>query len=111
MFGSKKRTPEDRPPINPKVRSSIYALAALYLAYLLYQIVWPYLTGDPYGPSTLMFVLGIAVLGGGILFLGLMAWKMSRAPLPSSEDPDDTASNSPEELPGTEGSGGEDDAL
>lgn len=77
---------EPKRPLNPKVRANVYALAALYLVYLFYQIAKPYLTRDPYGPSTLQFALGAVVLGGGAVVLGLLAWKMYKAPLPEEEE-------------------------
>lgn len=92
MFGSKKQTPEERPPVDPKTRASLYGMAALYLAYLLYKTAWPYLTNDPYGPTTLQFLLGVLILGGGLVFLCIMTWKMAHAPRPeepaSSEEED-----------------------
>lgn len=90
-------------PINPRVRANVYALAALYLVYLLYQIARPYLTRDPYGPTAFQFFLGLAVLGGGTVFLGLMAWKMYKTPLP--EEPEEDAGE--EALP--EHGGGEEE--
>lgn len=76
-------------PVNPRVRANVYGLAALYLAYLFYQIAKPYLTHDPYGPTTNQFILGAVILGGGAAFLGLMSWKLFKAPLP--EDPEEPA--------------------
>ncbi|MDE6454651.1 MAG: hypothetical protein K2L38_01780 [Dysosmobacter sp.] len=73
-------------PINPRVRANVYALAALYLAYLFYQIAKPYLTRDPYGPTAFQFALGLAVLGGGAAALGFLAWRMYKAPLPEEEE-------------------------
>lgn len=85
---SKPKAPKE--PINPRVRANIYALAALYLAYLFYQVAKPYLTHDPYGPNTTQFALGAVVLGGGALMLGFLAWRMFKAPLPEeSEEPED----------------------
>ena len=75
-------------PINPRVRANVYALAALYLAYLYYQVAKPYLTRDPYGPTAFQFTLGTAVLGGGAAVLGFLAWKMFKAPLPEEEPGD-----------------------
>ncbi len=81
---------EPRGPINPRVRGNIYGLAALYLVYLLYQIARPYLTHDPYGPTALQFYMGLAVLGGGAVVLGFLAWKMYKAPLPEEpEEPEE----------------------
>ncbi|MCX4370982.1 MAG: hypothetical protein OSJ58_04020 [Dysosmobacter sp.] len=82
---SKPQAPKE--PINPRVRANIYGLAALYLVYLFYQIAKPYLSQDPYGPTTGQFLLGLAVLGGGAIVLGLLAWKMYKVPLP--EEPSD----------------------
>ena len=84
---SKPKAPKG--PINPRVRANVYALAALYLVYLFYQIAKPYLTRDPYGPTSFQFTLGAVVLGGGAAVLGLLAWKMFKAPLP--EDPEEPA--------------------
>lgn len=66
MFGRNgpKREKEPPPPANPRVKASIYGMAALYVLYLYYKIAAPYLTKDPYGPSTLQFVLGTVLLGG-----------------------------------------------
>lgn len=80
---------EPKKPFNPRVRANVYALAALYLVYLFYQIARPYLTRDPYGPTSFQFTLGAVVLGGGAAVLGLLAWKMFKAPLP--EDPEEPA--------------------
>lgn len=76
-------------PSNPRVRANIYSVAALYVAYLLYQTAKPYLTHDPYGPTKGEFILGMIVLGSGTVFLALMAWKMFKAPMP--EEPDEVA--------------------
>ena len=78
---------EPKKPFNPRVRANVYALAALYLVYLFYQIAKPYLTRDPYGPTSFQFTLGAVVLGGGAAVLGLLAWKMFKAPLPEEEAP------------------------
>jgi hypothetical protein len=88
-------------PFNPRVRANVYALAALYLVYLFYQIAKPYLTHDPYGPTAFQFAAGAAVLGGGAAVLGLLAWKMYKAPLPEEEEsllPEETGED-PEEHP------------
>lgn len=78
-------------PIDPRTRANVYGLAALYLVYLLYQIAKPYLTHDPYGPTTLQFVLGLVVLGGGAAVLGLLSWRLYKAPRPETpeESPED----------------------
>ena len=77
-------------PINPRTRGNIYGVAALYLAYLFYQIAKPYFTHDPYGPTPLQFALGTVILGGGAVALGFLAWRMYKVPLPEEpeEEPD-----------------------
>lgn len=90
---SEPKTPKG--PSNPRMRGHVYSLAALYLAYLFYQIAKPYLTHDPYdSPTTGQFILGAVILGGGAVFLGLMAWKMYKIPLP--EDPEEAENALPE---------------
>lgn len=86
---SKPKAPKG--PINPRVRANIYALAALYLVYLFYQIAKPYLTHDPYGPTAFQFGLGAVVLGGGAAVLGFLAWRMFKAPLPEEPEEEDAA--------------------
>lgn len=91
---------EPKKPFNPRVRANIYALAALYLVYLFYQIAKPYVTHDPYdSPTTFQFVLGAVVLGGGAAALGFLAWRMFKAPLP--EEPEE-GSDLPEKAEGEE---------
>lgn len=92
MFGKKSGEPEARPPANPKARSSIYGLAALYLLYLFYKVAKPYLTRDPYAASTGVFLLAVVVLGGGAAALGYLSWKIYRMPMPEME-------TEPEEAP------------
>ncbi len=87
---SKPKAPKG--PINPRVRANVYALAALYLVYLFYQMAKPYLTHDPYdSPTTFQFVLGAVVLGGGAAALGFLAWRMFKAPLPEEPEEEDSA--------------------
>ena len=89
-------------PADPRARANIYGLAALYLAYLFYKIAKPYLTHDPYGPTTFQFALGAVVLMGGAAGLGLLAWKMFKAPLPEDPEEEDPALPEAEEDEGEE---------
>ncbi len=100
---------EPKKPFNPRVRANVYALAALYLVYLFYQIAKPYLTHDPYGPTKFQFVLGSVVLGGGAVALGLLGWKMFKAPLPEElQEPEEEGPALPEEA-GEDGEDPEED--
>lgn len=92
---SKPKAPKR--PINPRVRANIYALAALYLVYLFYQIAKPYLTRDPYGPTAFQFALGAVILGGGAAALGFLAWRMFKIPLPEEPEDEDAALRSESE--------------
>lgn len=78
-------------PVNPRTRANLYGLAALYLLYLFYQIAKPYLTRDPYGPTTVQFLLGLAVLGGGAAALGFFSWKLYKEPVPEEPGEDGTS--------------------
>lgn len=71
---------------NPRGRAMLYGMGAVYLAYLFVQIAGPYLAGDPLGPTGFQFALGALILGGGAVALGLLAWKMYKAPPPEDED-------------------------
>lgn len=94
-----------KPPINPKVRANVYALAALYLLYLFYQIAKPFLTRDPYGPTALQFGLGLVVLGGGAAALGFLAWRMYKVPCSEKPEEDGGETNA---LPEDTGEGEDD---
>ena len=88
---AKPETP--RGPGNPRVRAGFYGMAALYLAYLYYQLAEPFFKGDPTGPPLLAFGLGTVVLGGGAVGLGLLAWKIYRAPAEKDGEEDGGDSN------------------
>lgn len=92
MFG-RKRTKEKSapPPFDPRPRVTLYAMGGLYLGYLLYQMAVPYFKKTPSAPSTPLFLLGVAVLGGGMVLLLYLAWRMYRMPVPVEEDPEDPA--------------------
>ncbi len=71
----------------PGSHATIYLLALLYLAYLLFQLVRNAVQGGENAPEPLHLVLGVAVLGGGIALLGFMAWRMTHLQQPESEPP------------------------
>ena len=69
-----------KPPkreFNPRSHAMIYLLAVIYLIYLIVQMVKEYLAGGPDAPSVPLLIGGVAVLGGGCVLLGVLAWKMS----------------------------------
>lgn len=102
---------EPKAPANPRVRSSLYGMAALYLVYLYYQIARPFLTRDPYGPTTFQFALGTALLGGGAVLLAVLAWKMYKTPVPEESEEDAALPEKSEEESFDEEDAGEDDCT
>lgn len=70
----------------PKARAGLYAMAAFYLAYLFWQLAKPLLTGAPDAPPPLALGLGTVILGGGAVFLALLAWRLYKTPPESEED-------------------------
>ncbi len=62
---------------NPRSHAMIYLMAIVYLVYLIFQMVKGYLEGGPDAPSFPLLIGGVAVLGGGCVLLGVLAWKMS----------------------------------
>ena len=65
---AKPETP--RGPGNPRVRAGFYGMAALYLAYLYYQLAEPFFKGDPTGPPLLAFGLGTVYIMQVFLTIG-----------------------------------------
>lgn len=94
----KKNEPkEPKPPVSPRARGNLYGLGALYLAYMFYQIAKPYLTRDPYGPTTVQFVLGLVILGGGAAALAFLAWRMYKVPEEDAASPEEAEADEEED--------------
>jgi hypothetical protein len=70
----------------PQTHATIYVIAMVYLGYLLLQIVQGALAGGSDAPSTLQLVAGILLLGGGMVLLGFLAWRMSRTGKTADQD-------------------------
>ena len=73
LFGNKNN--EDQAPRNPSNTVMFRLLAVGYVAYLCIQMVKTYTEGGPDAPSLTMLIGGIAVLGGGALFLAWLTYK------------------------------------
>ena len=80
-FFSKKPAEEvnNQPPRNPNNTVAFRLLAIGYIAYLCVNIVKLYIAGGPDAPSVIALVWGIAVLGGGAAFLGVLTYKEWKA--------------------------------
>ena len=85
MFGRKDDKQKERPPFNPRGRMNLYALCGLYLGYLLYQLAGPYIQGGEAAPPVPALLIGTAVLGGGMVLLFYLAWRMYRMSVQKEE--------------------------
>ncbi|MCD7858039.1 MAG: hypothetical protein LUG55_09640 [Clostridiales bacterium] len=108
----KKDDKKQKHSFSPGAHGTVYLLGALYLAYLLVTFLQEAYKGGEDAPSLPLLIVGILVLGGGVVFLGLMAWRMSRVQPEATEDEESELSE-PEtdgEAPdGDEGEGDEPD--
>ncbi|MCD8053101.1 MAG: hypothetical protein LUF00_03455 [Lachnospiraceae bacterium] len=82
-FGKKNDKPKHT--FSPGSHGTVYMLGAIYLAYLLVTFLQGAYKGGEDAPSLPLLIGGILVLGGGTVFLVLMAWRMSHMP-PKTDD-------------------------
>ena len=75
FFNKKQSESEPKTPRNPNKLVMCRVLAVGYLFYLCVSIVKLYLAGGPDAPSVTALVLGLAFLGGGAIFLGILSYK------------------------------------
>lgn len=75
MFGKNEKK-ESPAPANPRMRSSIYGMAALYLLYLYYKEIALYRRGEIEAPVLPKLILATIVLLGGGILLASLSWKM-----------------------------------
>lgn len=75
MFGKNEKK-ESPAPANPRMRSSIYGMAALYLLYLYYKEIALYRRGEIEAPVLPKLILATIVLLGGGALLGVLSWKL-----------------------------------
>ena len=82
FFNKKQDAKEsNQPPRNPSNTIAFRLLAVGYVAYLCINIVKLYIAGGPDAPSLTGLILGLVVLGGGAIFLAIMAyreWKVGK---------------------------------
>lgn len=80
-FFNKKQNDQNQPPRNPNNTVAFRLLAIGYLGYLCINLVKLYTAGGADAPSLTALVLGIAVLGGGAVFIAVIAyteWKRGK---------------------------------
>ena len=78
-----KRRPKRE--FRPSAHATVYLLGLLYLGYLLVRMLLDARAGGPDAPTTFHLVVGGIVLGGGMVFLAILAWRMIRIPAPENE--------------------------
>ena len=76
-FMNKKNTEEDtnQMPRNPNNQVMFRLLAVGYVAYLCIQMIQLYLEGGADAPSLGLLIGGVALLGGGAIFLAVITYK------------------------------------
>lgn len=80
-----RKSTQDRPN-QAGNRIVLAGTVLLLLAYMLWTIVRAYLAGGPDAPTVKILLLGIAVLGGGILFAASYLISLLKQYLRKSED-------------------------
>ena len=74
-FFNKRSNEENTAPRNPSNVVAFRVLAVGYVGYLCIQIVKSYLAGGPDAPSLPLLIGGIAILGGGAIFMAFLTYK------------------------------------
>ncbi|MCD8189447.1 MAG: hypothetical protein LUD78_04385 [Clostridiales bacterium] len=82
----RKDNKKQKHSFSPGAHGTVYLLGALYLAYLLVTFLQEAYKGGEDAPSLPLLIVGVLVLGGGLIFLCLMAWNMSRVQPEPTED-------------------------
>ena len=74
-FFNKKNTEENTTPRNPSNVVAFRLLAVGYVGYMCIQMIKLYTEGGPDAPSLPLLIGGVALLGGGALFLAVLTYK------------------------------------
>lgn len=77
----------------PQSHAAVYAVAIIYLGYLLIRMIGDAIAGGADAPGPLHLVLGVVVLGGGIGLLGFMIWRMTHLEPAAGEGEAEASSN------------------
>lgn len=101
MFGSKRPKRE----FQPGSHATIYLIGAVYLGYLIFELVQSYRAGGDGAPTTAFLIGGVALLGLGMAALVGLAWWMSKQP-PKKGDSEPPAQTDAAEESGEPGEGG-----
>ena len=74
-FFNKKETEENTAPRNPSNVVAFRLLAVGYVGYMCIQMIKLYIDGGPDAPSLPLLIGGVALLGGGALFLAILTYR------------------------------------
>lgn len=79
-----KRRPKRE--FRPTAHATVYLLGVLYLGYLLVRMLLDARAGGPGAPTPMHLLAGGVVLGGGMIFLCVVAWRLSHMPPPEKQE-------------------------
>lgn len=84
LFSKKNETAEEvnQAPRNPNSIATFRVIAIGYIAYMCINMVKLYMEGGPDAPSLTALIAGVALLGGGCIFLAVISykeWKVGKA--------------------------------
>lgn len=82
FFNKGNEAEENSTPRNPNNLVMFRLLAAGYVGYLCVNMIKLYIEGGPDAPSLPVLIAGLVVLGGGVIFLGIVSykeWKRNKA--------------------------------
>ncbi|MCD7797944.1 MAG: hypothetical protein LUG84_00850 [Akkermansiaceae bacterium] len=95
---------KEKRSFSPGAHGTVYLLGAAYLVYLLVTFLQSAYEGGEDAPSLPLLIAGILVLGGGTVFLLLMAWRMSHIP-PETQQEEADAEKEPDDPNAVDGDG------
>ena len=75
FFNKNQDAEENKAPRSPGNLAMFRVLAIGYVGYLCINMVKLYLAGGPDAPSLTTLILGLAVLGGGAIFMAVVSYK------------------------------------
>lgn len=79
-----KRRPKRE--FRPTAHATVYLLGVLYLGYLLVRMLLDARAGGPDAPTAMHLAVGGVVLGGGMIFLAILAWRICHLPAPEKKE-------------------------
>ena len=75
FFNKNQDAEQSKAPRSPGNLAMFRVLAIGYVGYLCINMVKLYLSGGPDAPSLTTLILGLAVLGGGAIFMAVVSYK------------------------------------